>query len=48
MVLSDIEIANSVQMKPIKEVAEKLGIAEDALSLYGNYKAKSVPANWKP
>lgn len=40
MVLSDIEIANSVQMKPIKEVAEKLGIAEDALSLYGNYKAK--------
>ena len=40
MVLSDIEIANSVQMKPIKEVAEKLGIDEDALSLYGNYKAK--------
>ncbi|KJU96388.1 formate--tetrahydrofolate ligase [Streptococcus gordonii] len=40
MVLSDIEIANSVQMKPIKEVAEKLGISEDALSLYGNYKAK--------
>ena len=40
MVLSDIEIANSVQMKPIKEVAEKLEIAEDALSLYGNYKAK--------
>ena len=40
MVLSDIEIANLVQMKPIKEVAEKLGIAEDALSLYGNYKAK--------
>ena len=40
MVLSDIEIANSVQMKPIKEVAENLGIAEDALSLYGNYKAK--------
>ena len=40
MVLSDIEIANLVQMKPIKEVAEKLEIAEDALSLYGNYKAK--------
>ena len=40
MVLSDIEIANSVQMKPIKEVAEKLGITEDALSLYGNHKAK--------
>ena len=40
MVLSDIEIANSIQMKPIKEVAEKLGIAEDALSLYGNHKAK--------
>ncbi len=42
MVLSDIEIGTPVQMKPIKEVAEKLGIAEDALSLYGNYKAKSV------
>lgn len=40
MVLSDIEIANLVQMKPIKEIAEKLGIAENALSLYGNYKAK--------
>lgn len=40
MVLSDIEIANSVQMKPIKEVAEKLRITEDALSLYGNHKAK--------
>ncbi|MGO3732358.1 MAG: formate--tetrahydrofolate ligase [Vagococcus sp.] len=38
--MSDIEIANSVEMKPIKEVAEKLGIKEEQLTLYGNYKAK--------
>ena len=48
MVLSDIEIANSVQMKPIKEVAEKLGIAEDALLFMEITRQKSVPANWKP
>ncbi|MBV7390150.1 formate--tetrahydrofolate ligase [Enterococcus alishanensis] len=39
-ILSDIEIANQVEMLPIKEVANKLGIPEDSLSLYGNYKAK--------
>lgn len=38
--LSDIEIANQVEMLPIKEVADKLGIPEESLSLYGNYKAK--------
>ncbi|HFI0420176.1 TPA: formate--tetrahydrofolate ligase [Streptococcus suis] len=40
MVLSDIDIANSVQMEPIGQVAERLGIPEDSLSLYGKYKAK--------
>ncbi|WP_159564251.1 formate--tetrahydrofolate ligase [Streptococcus halichoeri] len=40
MVQSDIEIANSVPMKPILEVAKSIGIAEDDLTLYGNYKAK--------
>ncbi|MGT2933352.1 formate--tetrahydrofolate ligase [Streptococcus catagoni] len=40
MVLSDIEIANSVEMSPITEVAESIGIEEDALTLYGKYKAK--------
>lgn len=40
MVLSDIEIANSVVMKPIEEIAESVGIAKENLSLYGKYKAK--------
>ena len=38
--LTDIEIAQQVQAKPIKEVAEKLGIAEEHLEYYGKYKAK--------
>ncbi|EOL41735.1 formate-tetrahydrofolate ligase 2 [Enterococcus phoeniculicola] len=38
--LSDIEIANQVKMNPITNVAEKLGIPRDSLSLYGDYKAK--------
>ena len=38
--LSDIEIANQVEMNPITNVAEKLGIPRDSLSLYGDYKAK--------
>ncbi|HER1267746.1 TPA: formate--tetrahydrofolate ligase [Streptococcus pyogenes] len=40
MVLSDIEIANSVTMEPIGKVANQLGIDEEALCLYGKYKAK--------
>lgn len=40
MVLSDIDIANSVQMEPIGQVADRLGIPEEGLSLYGRYKAK--------
>lgn len=31
MVLSDIEIANSVTMEPISKVANQLGIDEEAL-----------------
>ena len=37
---SDIEIAQSVEMKPIQEIANVLGIDNKALELYGNYKAK--------
>lgn len=37
---SDIEIAQEAVMLPIKEVAEKLGIQEEDLELYGKYKAK--------
>ena len=38
--LSDIEIAHSCKMKPITEIAEKVGIPEDYLEAYGRYKAK--------
>jgi len=37
---SDIEIAQSAKMKPIKEIAEIIGLDEEYLELYGNYKAK--------
>ena len=37
---TDIEIAQEAKMLHIREVAEKLGIAEDELELYGKYKAK--------
>lgn len=37
---TDIEIANQVEMKPIKEVAKALNLTEEDLTLYGNYKAK--------
>jgi len=37
---SDIEIAQATKMKPITDVAEKLGINKQELELYGNYKAK--------
>lgn len=40
MMKTDIEIAQSAQMKPITEVAAKLGISPDDLELYGKYKAK--------
>ena len=38
--LSDLEIAQQAKMDPIKEVAARLGIREDELELFGNYKAK--------
>ncbi len=38
--LSDIEIARSIKMKPITEIAASLDIAADDLSQYGRYKAK--------
>lgn len=37
---TDIEIAQSVELKPITDVVEKLGIHFDDLELYGKYKAK--------
>ncbi len=38
--MTDIEIAQSVQMKPITEIAETAGIDGKYLEQYGNYKAK--------
>ena len=38
--LSDIEIAQNAQMKPIMEIANNLGIDPDDVELYGKYKAK--------
>lgn len=38
--LSDIEIANSIELRAIKEVAEKIGLSEEDIDLYGKYKAK--------
>lgn len=37
---SDIEIAQSIEMKHIKEIAKTAGIDEKYLEQYGNYKAK--------
>jgi formate--tetrahydrofolate ligase len=43
---TDIQIAQEAQMKPIKEVAETIGIQEDDLELYGKYKAKLSDELW--
>jgi formate--tetrahydrofolate ligase len=40
MIPSDIEIAKSAKIKPIKEIAAKLGVDENNLEQYGHYKAK--------
>ncbi|WP_291633213.1 formate--tetrahydrofolate ligase [Clostridium sp.] len=37
---SDIEIAQSAKMLPILKVAEKIGLTEDDIDLYGKYKSK--------
>ena len=37
---SDIEIAQSARLQPIKEVAARIGLSETDLELYGGHKAK--------
>ncbi len=37
---SDIQIAQEATLQPIAQVAQKLGLTEDEISLYGKYKAK--------
>ena len=41
---SNIEIAQAARMLPIAQVAERLGIPEDALEPYGRHKAKVASA----
>ena len=38
--LSDLEIAQKAKIKPIREIAKRLGVRDDELELYGDLKAK--------
>jgi formate--tetrahydrofolate ligase len=40
MMKKDIEIAQEANIRPIAEIAAKLGIPQDELEMYGRYKAK--------
>lgn len=44
---TDIEIAQEAEMLHIREVAERYGIAEEDLELYGKYKAKLTDELWE-
>ena len=44
---SDIEIAQENELAKITEIAKKIGIGEDHLELYGNYKAKISADIWE-
>ena len=46
MVLSDIEIANSVQMKPITDIAAELGLTETIFRSTENTRQKLIATNW--
>ncbi len=45
--LTDIEIAQSAELLPVAQLAERLGIREEELEPYGRYKAKLSPALMK-
>ena len=40
MAMTDLTIAKQAAIRPIQEIAQQAGITEDALELYGKYKAK--------
>lgn len=44
---SDIQIAQEAKMRPIKEIAKKVGIKETELELFGEYKAKLKSELWQ-
>ncbi len=41
---SDIEIAQTARLRPIREIAAQAGLAEERLEYYGPYKAKLCPS----
>ncbi|MEZ2390252.1 formate--tetrahydrofolate ligase [bacterium RCC_150] len=43
-ILSDLEIAQNAEIRPIEEIAGRAGINPDAIELYGRFKAKIDPA----
>lgn len=44
---SDIQIAQECTMQPVVEIAQKIGLTEDDLDLYGKYKAKVSLDVWE-
>ena len=44
---TDIEIAQSAEMKNIVEIAKKINLTEEDIELYGKYKAKIIPEVWE-
>ncbi len=44
---ADVEIAQAAAMRPIEEIAAKLGLTTDDLELYGKYKAKITLDAWQ-
>ena len=46
--MTDIEIANKAQIKPIETIANDLGIPNDLIELYGKHKCKVNSCNIKP
>jgi formate--tetrahydrofolate ligase len=43
--MTDLEIAKRVKLRPIPEIAEKLGIPSDEIEMYGKFKAK-IPLSY--
>lgn len=44
---SDVEIAQEAEIRPIREIADKLNLSEDDLELYGKHKAKISLQVWE-
>ncbi len=38
--LSDLKIAQAAKLKPVTKIAAEIGLHENEIELYGNYKAK--------